>query len=390
MSRVFFDIDEREHEASPEMRVAIEKSKAALRSVAGAQKEDAGSRSARAPLALRQAQDEGLERGAALSRDAGAADVSGKGDAVTRHPHPEPVEGRGLQKAPSRDVAIDAFWNRPYTEEEKQRIGELWNEGHSAAQIAVELHRTRNAIIGFVNRHRDLCPPRGREVRVSHSETLPSVDKSMRQRKRENATPAGDGRTTDSASPLQRSSGVCVTPPDSLQAKPGRSHRADEIISRDAVEGPQHHPEPTRGDDDCTLEGRAEVHGQAAGRSPESRTKGRGASLAPGELSQGVSSTPHPPVGGFAPPSTSPQGGGGAPDLAAAPRGASAFAPLPGTRPMPLLERRGCTWPVDPAGHRGPQLFCDAPVSRARKESGKPCWCPAHLALELARTGRGN
>ncbi len=72
-------------------------------------------------------------------------------------------------------------------------------------------------------------------------------------------------------------------------------------------------------------------------------------------------------------------------------RGAAAFAALPGTRPVPLMARRGCQWPVDGpvdvAGHAGPQLFCDAPVSRARKESGRPCWCDRHVAAEAARRG---
>ncbi|TFF20796.1 hypothetical protein E3C22_18070 [Jiella endophytica] len=46
--------------------------------------------------------------------------------------------------------------------------------------------------------------------------------------------------------------------------------------------------------------------------------------------------------------------------------------------------RTGCTWPVEVEGHSGPQLFCDAPVSLARRESGQRCWCDTHAAL-----GRG-
>ncbi|WAP67212.1 hypothetical protein [Jiella pelagia] len=69
-------------------------------------------------------------------------------------------------------------------------------------------------------------------------------------------------------------------------------------------------------------------------------------------------------------------------------RGAEAFAPLDGTVPTALADRRGCQWPVEMPGHSGLQLYCDAPVDRRRVESGRRCWCDRHVALEAARRGR--
>lgn len=73
------------------------------------------------------------------------------------------------------------------------------------------------------------------ERRSPITETLPPVECHEGEGAQE-STPASDGRTTGSALPLQRSSGVFVTPPDSLQAKPGQSHLADEQINAECRE----------------------------------------------------------------------------------------------------------------------------------------------------------
>ncbi|MCQ0987528.1 GcrA family cell cycle regulator [Jiella marina] len=292
-----------------------------------------------------------------------------------------------------------SFQQVPWDREELQKAAALWAEGHSASEIGRELKRSRNAVIGKIHRNRHLFARR---------ETLPdqgfedawnrpwSQAEKMRAAAmaRAGTAPSGIGvrlgRTGLAVTALmKREPGMFREEVAQVPGSP--SHRADENIAGAASQGPQHHPKTTRGDDDCTLEGRAEVHGQAAGRPPENRTKGRGASLAPGVLAAAVgeASTPTRRSEASLRPLTSPQGGGEAADAdpGVPPLGEAAFAPLPGTRPVPHLERTGCTWPVDPQGHYGPQLFCDAPVSAARRDSAKPCWCATHVRFERLRAG---
>lgn len=57
----------------------------------------------------------------------------------------------------------------------------------------------------------------------------------------------------------------------------------------------------------------------------------------------------------------------------------SAFLPIPGTTPVPLMQARPfqCRWPVE-TGEAG-LFFCGEPT----EPGAKPCWCKAHRAIGL-------
>jgi len=57
------------------------------------------------------------------------------------------------------------------------------------------------------------------------------------------------------------------------------------------------------------------------------------------------------------------------------------WKPLPGTSPVPLMERTGCRWPID--GEAGAALFCNGAVE------GSGSYCCAHEAVATRSESEG-
>jgi len=53
-----------------------------------------------------------------------------------------------------------------------------------------------------------------------------------------------------------------------------------------------------------------------------------------------------------------------------------AWAPLDGSEPVPLIEQKGCVWPVSVGGKT---LFCNCPVGERDKTDKRPRYCDAHM-----------
>ena len=74
-----------------------------------------------------------------------------------------------------------------WSHEQIALLRKLWADDWSAGKIAEELGRTRNAVMGFAHRNRDICPKRGsgtrplnelpRDRRAAPKPRLPDVPK---------------------------------------------------------------------------------------------------------------------------------------------------------------------------------------------------------------------
>ena len=62
--------------------------------------------------------------------------------------------------------------DRPWNAAEITLIRQRWTADWSGGKIAEELDRTRNAVMGFAYRNRDICPKRGSDRRPDNA--LPS------------------------------------------------------------------------------------------------------------------------------------------------------------------------------------------------------------------------
>ncbi len=64
---------------------------------------------------------------------------------------------------------------RPWNEADIARVDEMWREGHSASVIANQVKRSRNSVLGLMNRDRDRFPKRGKGAAKARSAPAPAV-----------------------------------------------------------------------------------------------------------------------------------------------------------------------------------------------------------------------
>lgn len=64
---------------------------------------------------------------------------------------------------------------RPWSQTDIDRAAVMWSEGHSATVIAREVRRSRNSVLGLMNRERDRFPKRGKGAATSRSTPAPAV-----------------------------------------------------------------------------------------------------------------------------------------------------------------------------------------------------------------------
>lgn len=75
----------------------------------------------------------------------------------------------------------------PWTETDINRVDEMWQEGHSASVIAGQVKRSRNAVLGLMNRYRDRFPKRGKGAATTRSRPVPATSAPARRSNRTNA-----------------------------------------------------------------------------------------------------------------------------------------------------------------------------------------------------------
>jgi|GEM_PF-3969203 len=74
----------------------------------------------------------------------------------------------------------------PWTDADIDRVDEMWKEGHSASVIAGQVKRSRNAVLGLMNRYRDRFPKRGKGSATARSRAVPSPSAPTRRSNRTN------------------------------------------------------------------------------------------------------------------------------------------------------------------------------------------------------------
>lgn len=78
----------------------------------------------------------------------------------------------------------------PWTDADIDRVDEMWKEGHSASVIAGQVKRSRNAVLGLMNRYRDRFPKRGKGSLTARSRPVPAPSAPSTPSRRSNRTNA--------------------------------------------------------------------------------------------------------------------------------------------------------------------------------------------------------
>jgi IS30 family transposase len=71
--------------------------------------------------------------------------------------------------------------NPPFSAEQRAMVIEMWKKNATAQQIAEAIGRTRNAICGFLDRNRDVCPQR-RDYISHHRKSARTIPKKHPQK----------------------------------------------------------------------------------------------------------------------------------------------------------------------------------------------------------------